>query len=1158
IKQGTGILSLYGTQSYSGSTTVSGGELSSAVAMSSTSYTINGGTFRMAASNIVPTSSNFDLSSGTLTYDNSQTINNLTVSGGTLNVAAGQTLTVNGTLTINGATTITLNSTGKIVYGASGKLIINTALTTTNDIWPVTLSEQPKDVTIGANVTLHAARSVSNALILTTGTFTNTNTLTMLNGSTITRTNGALSDPPSITSGNYAVIYNGSANITSGTSSTPELNPSGGSNVGSITINLSSSSFTVNTSTGAAITSAGGVTISRGTLALGNTLRLTGDWSMANTGAGFTPGTQTVNFNGSGSQAITVTGTGGGSTTFYILQMQKGGGTLSFGANTTATVTNSLFLSFGTFNNGSSLTVSGGASVSRQNGTLSAAPTYGSNVNVAFNSGTNANSGFELQPSAGSINNLSVASAIYTLAGNAVINGSVTINSGTLATSTFNINLKGAWTRAAAASFTSSGTVTFDGTSAQTITLTGGGTETFNNLTISNTNVSGVSPSTSNATSLAINGILSVSSGSILDMVTNALTGSSFTTSGTGTLRTQNTGTALPSGRTWSMAVQYNANGAQNIAGGTYSNGLTCSNTSIATKTMAADASVSEALSLSTSKLALNGNTLTLNGTVSGMSASNSLVGSNTSKLTVTSTSSVGSIFFDQTTSSDVATTNGTNALQNFVQSGSGGSVTLGNKLNLFNRLSVSAGTLNTGDNLVLRSISSNTAYVDQVGGTISGQVTVERYYHKQFRGWRMATAPVTFNGIANGTIDNVFNNWQSNFGYSNNYGTRLTANVTPSGTNGIDDQTNSSNLLTYNSSGSGSWNKVVNTKTETISGSSSSAANKGFFIFIRGDRTVIPNGSNINTFVTTTLAAKGLLQTGTQTFNFSGTSGNSWLIGNPYACPVDMSAITYNNIGNFVYFWDPNLTGATTNSPGTYTYFDRSNWGLGPVSGSSSRYFQSGQGFLVKPTSGTASITFSETNKTTSANNNTQTTGTINASTDIFNIKLFAVQPNGDLTNVDGLRAKFGNYADDVDDDDCIKIAATIESISLTRSSKNLAIEARPFITTMDTLFLAMNNMSSGSNYEFFVNPVNFDASVSGCKLIDNFLNTETPISLTSNTSIPFSISSVSGSNASNRFKIVFTGAGALPNNKLLVSAHKQNNTVVVDWKTSAEVGVK
>jgi Secretion system C-terminal sorting domain len=574
---------------------------------------------------------------------------------------------------------------------------------------------------------------------------------------------------------------------------------------------------------------------------------------------------------------------------------------------------------------------------------------------------------------------------------------------------------------------------------------------------------------------------------------------------------------------------------------------------------MGSNLSINGVYSAVSGKLSIAGNTLTLVGTVSGMSATNSFTGSNTSKIIIESATSLGTIYFDQNTSADVTTTNGTNALQNFEFTGSNGDATLGNKLNVFNKLTVNNGTLNTGGNLVLRSTSTGTAYVDQIiGGTIEGTVVVERYYHKQFRGWRAVTAPISFAGLTITDSSNMmFKNWQSNFGYSANYGTRVTGKVTPSATNGLDDSTNSSSLMTYNSS-TAAWNKIVNTKTETIAGNTGAgnADNKSFFMFVRGDRSVLPVVGTPNTFVTTTLAAKGLLQTGNITATYTGAAGNSWLTGNPYACAVDMSNLTYTNIPNTVYVWDPNLVGANTNLPGGYTSFDRTTWGA-PLAGSTTKYFQSGQAFFVKPTSTTASIEYNESNKA-GTSQNTQTTGIANALTDIFNVKLYAVQAGGDRTNVDGLRAKFGNYSDAVDEQDGLKLENTIENIYIAKGTDKLAIEARPYITGTESLYLNMSNMVAGANYEFTFNPINFDASVSSCKLVDNFLNIETPISLTSNTTIGFNITNVAGSNAANRFTVVFNAAGSLPVNSLTVKAYKKNNSVIVEWQTTVETGVK
>ena len=524
-------------------------------------------------------------------------------------------------------------------------------------------------------------------------------------------------------------------------------------------------------------------------------------------------------------------------------------------------------------------------------------------------------------------------------------------------------------------------------------------------------------------------------------------------------------------------------------------------------------------LNFTQGKFGINGNTFTLGGSVTNSSATNCFIGSDSSKFVATT--GTGTVFFDQSISADVNNITGSNALQNLSKTGSG-TFAIGNKINVFNQLESTAGTIDLGGNVVLRSTAINTAYLDKVTGNITGQAIVERYIHKQYRGWRALTAPISFSGIINNNNNNVFNNWQSNFGYANNYGTRITANVSPNSTNGIDDYSNSASLMTYNSNGAGAWNRINNTKTEPISNSTGNADNKGFFVFVRGDRTVLPSATP-NLFATTTLASKGLLQTGTQTFTYTGTAGNSWLTGNPYPCPVDMSTVAFSGTGNGLYVWDPNLVGNTVINPGAYTAYDRTNWAAGPVSGNTTKYFQSGQAFFVKTTSNTASIVYNENNKVTAASNNIYAFRGSNSLSSIFGIKLYTVLANGTVTNTDGVRAKYGAYSNLVDEDDVIKFFGTIESVSLLRNNQPLVIEARPVILKSDTLFLQMQTMQVGANYQFVLSPINFSSNVKKCVIKDNFLNTTTSVSLSNNTTFNFTITSVTGSNASNRFMVIF-----------------------------------
>ena len=112
--------------------------------------------------------------------------------------------------------------------------------------------------------------------------------------------------------------------------------------------------------------------------------------------------------------------------------------------------------------------------------------------------------------------------------------------------------------------------VTMNGTVAQSINSA----ITFNGLTISNTTQPVSFGANLNTTSLQID------NGAVLNMQ-SYLVSSVTNISGTGKLQTQATATAIPSGKTWTFNVEYNnATGGQTVIGGTYTGGLTMSNTS--------------------------------------------------------------------------------------------------------------------------------------------------------------------------------------------------------------------------------------------------------------------------------------------------------------------------------------------------------------------------------------------------------------------------------------------------------------------------------------------------------------------------------------------------------------------------------------------------
>jgi hypothetical protein len=114
-----------------------------------------------------------------------------------------------------------------------------------------------------------------------------------------------------------------------------------------------------------------------------------------------------------------------------------------------------------------------------------------------------------------------------------------------------------------------------------------------------------------------------------------------------------------------------------------------------------------------------------------------------------------------------------------------------------------------------------------------------------------------------------VFDTWQNGGNYVPGIGTLVTGPVVTS-TNGIDPSYQMNISLKEGSN----LVDVLDTKSLLLSSNAASAANRGYFMFVRGDRdpnnTIVPN-TNV-----TTLSATGKLQTGTQTFPISGVHG--WL----------------------------------------------------------------------------------------------------------------------------------------------------------------------------------------------------------------------------------------------------------------------------------------
>jgi fibronectin-binding autotransporter adhesin len=116
---GNTVISLYGTQSFSGGITVTGGKLSTSVALSSGSFTLNGGTFETQGANQISDTASVTLGGGTLSLGGTETIGNngVTLSSGTTSSISPANNVV---ASINGV----VSGSGNLTKANSGTLIL--------------------------------------------------------------------------------------------------------------------------------------------------------------------------------------------------------------------------------------------------------------------------------------------------------------------------------------------------------------------------------------------------------------------------------------------------------------------------------------------------------------------------------------------------------------------------------------------------------------------------------------------------------------------------------------------------------------------------------------------------------------------------------------------------------------------------------------------------------------------------------------------------------------------------------------------------------------------------------------------------------------------------------------------------------------------------
>jgi hypothetical protein len=472
--------------------------------------------------------------------------------------------------------------------------------------------------------------------------------------------------------------------------------------------------------------------------------------------------------------------------------------------------------------------------------------------------------------------------------------------------------------------------------------------------------------------------------------------------------------------------------------------------------------------------------------------------------------------------------------------------------------LNISGGTTNfNGRSVTFKSNATGTARLAAVTGTLSNaaNVTVERFISANSnRAWRLLTPGVN-------TLATIRANWMegtNNPDVSTNnigsggagFGTHITGSN--GNTNGFDQTlTNAASLYFYNQ-GTQSWEAVNSTTTGTDIATMN--AKRGYLLFVRGDRSNISRINATASSGNTVLRATGTILTGNQTFTVSGTNNNFSLITNPYPSPISWTSVINDadNTGKFAIqytLWDPNIS-----TRGGYVTV--TNGGVNSGGGNATVNIQSGQAFFVRNADGvTTSFSIKESHKSTTNNIDVFRTG---VQQEMLRAGLFFTHTDNSRRQADGVVTVYdNNYSAAFDGNDAMQIANWDEDVAIISNNKELSIESRPLADNGDTIFFNMARLRE-MNYEWEFVAENFNAPGLTAYVQDAFTNTETAISLSGTTVVPFTVTSNAASKAANRFRVVYRTSGVLPVTLTSVKAFQQNDGITVAWNTQSESGMQ
>lgn len=645
---------------------------------------------------------------------------------------------------------------------------------------------------------------------------------------------------------------------------------------------------------------------------------------------------------------------------------------------------------------------------------------------------------------------------------------------------------------------------------------------------------------------------------------------------------------------TLGSTVTYNG-GVQTVGNYNYNN-LTINYNG--TKTLGGNTTVNRTLTISNPgnpQLAIGSNTLTLNGTITGLNTNQrNIIANGSSNLVIGGSGALGTLFFDQTTAGKSFGTGNTdyvplsqgttNRLNNLtINRTSSGIITLGNEVQITNLLTLTAGTLECGTptngaNLVMLSTDATTSSIgDLTNATINGKVNVQSFFKggtvAANRGYRMISSPIAEVAAPN----NFFNKFKERFTVTCFGGIGAGCDVAPT------KQPNAQTLTSYLEAGlTRGAASFVN-----INHDSTMKVGKGYYFFFRGNRNNMGlTNSKINepflapedwtaTYIGT-VNSGNITESVTKNTSTTDVANDGLnLIGNPYPSVLNFTNFRNDtdNIGiidNFVKIIKRDRTGFFDYSNGILngTLTNVESAGASPGT-AQFPYIQPGQGFFVRKTNvgapiGTPqNITFKETHKAAAVNSvNSLRTLSKSFKNEINEAKIYPtnrklirynIQSNDSQEDAT-IVLEDGNSKNYDNKDAPYMANNTIYTYSLTADSIATAINFMPAVTNINEINLFVESIKSDANLK-----LNFTELVGAGKnelwLKDNYTQTNTLIT-TANNSYTFAIDKkIKATSGKDRFVLFFVPKIIYEINLSNFTATVNNIGVQLNWETESEI---